>query len=266
MQALEAAETDRTLKTGASSRAPRCPSLLAAALAVLVAVAVAATVACGSQEAGLSPAQGTAASSGPEILSLAPSKSPGGGANELVLSWKPIPGIDRFVLCETVPPYGTECQDHIGVSEATVTLPGTTDDPQASGTWLKYLWLQACTARECSSPPIAAGAIARRIAYGPNGWNFTVLVRRLEAGRVEVALGNASQGPPKTSTLIARAPGGSELARCDALTSGEWCGPFEAALLSNDIAAEQIYGDVGLTVEFPVVPSTTAPGESPPSP
>ena len=195
----------------------------------------------------------------PEVLSLAPLEPPAADASEIALSWKPISGIQRFVLCETVPPYGTDCQDHMDVSEAIVTVPRPTDDAQATGTWLKYLWLQSCRERECSKPPTAAGAIAHRIVYGANAWNFVVVVRRLERYEVEVALANASRGTSETSTLIARTPDGSEIARCENVAPGQWCGPFEGSLLSNDIVAEQIYRDVGATLEFPVMPSTTGP-------
>ena len=236
----------------------------------LAAAAVAAMVACESEEAevGFAPtasaAQGTSeAEPTPEILSLAPSGSAATEMRELVLAWKPMAGIDRFVLCETAPPRGTECEERLGVSEATVTVPGPADDRQTTGTWLKYLWLQSCGEHECSRPPTAAGAIAHRIAYGTNFWNFIVVVRRLERNEVEVALANASQGRYDTSTLIARTPDGLEIARCKNVAPGEWCGPFQGTLMSNEIAAEQIYGDVGVTVEFPLMPSTTAPQPAP---
>lgn len=256
------------LKMSADPRTPRRASPLLMVIAVLVAAAAAGMLGCESEKAG--PADTSAgvseAPAEPEILSLAPAESAGKDAQELVLAWKPVPGVERYVLCETVPPYGTECREHLGVSETTVLVPGPTGEPLATGTWLKYVWLQACGPRHCSSPPTAAGAIAHRVAYGTDAWNFIVVARRLESGRVEVALANASQGATKTSTLLARAPGGSEIARCDAVASGRWCGPFEGALLSNDIAAEQIYLDMGVTVEFPVMPSTTAPQGNPPAP
>jgi hypothetical protein len=224
-------------------------------LAGLAAAALVAMVACGSG----GPKPGSAPSAAvpePEVLSLAPSA---GDVHELVLSWKPIAGIDRFVLCETVPPYGTTCEEQVGVSETTVTVPGPTADPQATGTWLKYLWLQSCGERQCSSPPTPAGAIAHRVVYGTSAWNFIVIVRKLERGQVEVTLSNASQEGPKVSTLIARTSSGSEIGRCDDVASGQWCGPLQAGLLTNEIVAEQIYGHVGATVELPVMPSTTAP-------
>jgi hypothetical protein len=187
---------------------------------------------------------------------LAPSA---GDVHELVLSWKPIEGIDRFVLCETVPPYGTTCEEHLGVSEATVSVPGPTADPHVTGVWLKYLWLQACGERQCSSPATPAGAIARRVVYGTSSWNFIVVVRKLERGQVEVALGNASEGAPKVSTLIARIFRGAEIGRCEDVAPGQWCGPLQTGLLTNEIAAEQIYDHHSATVELPVMPSTTAP-------
>lgn len=246
------------LKIRRSMRAPgRSLALVVIFVALASAVALA-MVACESRGSEPGPAPATAVPE-PEVLALASSGS-AGQIHNLVLSWKPMPGIGRFVLCETVPPQGTECKEYVGASEATVTVAGPTDDPQTSGVWLQYLWLQSCGERECSRPPTAAGAIAHRVAYGTNAWNFIVVVRRLERYEVEVTLANASQGTPKSSTLIARTPGGSEIARCENVASGEWCGPFEGTLLSNDIVAEQIYGDLGVTVEFPVMPSTTAPG------
>jgi len=242
--------------------------------AALAAAAAATMVGCESQEPELGPTTSTAAAPGspeglpePEILSLAPSDSAAADVHELVLSWQPMSGIDRFVLCETVPPHGTDCEEHLGVSEATVTVAGPTDDPQATGAWRKYLWLQSCGERECSRPPTPAGAITHRVAYGTSAWNFIVVVRRLERDQVEVSLANASRGRSETSTLIARTPGGSEIARCEGVASGEWCGPFEGTLLSNEIVAEQIYGGVGVTAKLPVMPSTTAPERTPqPSP
>jgi hypothetical protein len=219
----------------------------------LAAGAVVAMVACGSGGPKPGSAPGAAVPE-PEVLSLAPSA---GDVHELVLSWKPIAGIDRFVLCETVPPYGTTCEEHLGVSEATVTVPGPTADSQVTGTWLKYLWLQSCTERECSRPPTPAGAIAHRVVYGTSAWNFIVIVRKLERGQVEVALSNASE-EPKVSTLIARTSSGSEIGRCEDVAPGQWCGPLQAGLLTNEIVAEQVYGYAGATVELPVMPSTTA--------
>jgi hypothetical protein len=254
------------LKIRGVTRARVCVPVRLVILAALVAAANAASVACDSGKPEPGPATTTVVPA-PEVISLAPSSSAAAEVHELVLSWKPIADIDRFVLCETVPPYGTTCEDKVGVSEAAVTAAGPIDDPQASGVWLQYLWLQSCGERECSRPPTAAGTIAHRVAYGANAWNFIVVVRRLERYEVEVALANASQGTPKSSTLIARTPGGSEIARCENVATGEWCGPFEGTLLSNDIVAEQIYGDLGVTVEFPVMPSTTAPElNQPPSP
>lgn len=242
---------------------PRHHSL---AVLVVVLVMAAATVACDSEKPKSGSAPSTAAPAGtpetahePEIVSLAPSDSPGPDVDRLVLSWKPMADIDRFVLCETVPPHGTECEDLLDLSESTVTVPGPTKDGPSSGTWLKYLWLQSCGERECSRPPTAAGAIAHRVAYGSDAWNFVVIVRKLERDQIEVTLGNASQERADTSTLIARTPGGSEIAHCEDLAPGEWCGPFEGTLLSNELVAEQIYRDVGVTVKFPIMPSTTAP-------
>ena len=222
---------------------------------VLASAAVTTTVACGSVGSKPGSAPDSAVPE-PEVLSLAPST---GDVHELVLSWKPMTGIERFVLCETVPPNGTTCEEHRGVSQVTVAVPGPTDDPNANGTWLKYLWLQSCTERECSRPSTPAGAIAHRVAYGTNRWNFVVAVRRLEGSQVEVALANASQGTSRTSTLIARLPNGSEVARGEDVAPGEWYGPVQSALLSNEIVGEQVYGDAGVTVEFPVMPSSTAP-------
>lgn len=256
-------------KVRGAASARRLPLALLIVFAA-VAAAAATMVGCKSEEPENGLTLTTAAAPGipealpaPEILSLAPSDSPAADVHELVLSWKPIPGIDRFALCQTVPPRGTDCEAHLGVSEVTVTVPGPTSDSQATGTWLKYLWLQSCGESECSRPPTAAGAIAHRVGYGTNFWNFIVVVRRLERDQVEVALANASQGRSDTSTLIARTPGGLEIARCKNVAPGEWCGPFEGTLLSNEIAAEQIYGDVGVTVEFPLMPSTTAPERTP---
>jgi len=254
------------LKIRRSMRAPGRSLVLLVIFVALASAVALAMVACESRESEPGPATTTVVPA-PEVISLAPPSSAAAEVHELVLSWKPMSGIDRFVLCETVPPQGTECEEHLGVSEAALTVAGPTADPQTSGVWLQYLWLQSCGERECSKPPTAAGAIAHRVAYGTNAWNFVVVVRRLERYEVEVALANASQGTPKVSTLIARAPGGSEIARCENVASGEWCGPFEGTLLSNDIVAEQIYGDLGVTVEFPVVPSTTAPElNQPPTP
>jgi hypothetical protein len=227
--------------------------------AALASVTVGATAACGGGGPEVGPAA-TPVAPAPEILSLAPST---GDVHELVLSWKPIAGIDRFILCETVPPYGTTCEERLGVSETTITIPGPTADPQATGVWLKYLWLQSCGERECSRPPTPAGAIAHRVAYGTSEWNLIAIARRLEGGQVEVALSNASQGGPKVFTLIARTPGGSEIGRCENVASGEWCGPFEGTLLSNEIVADEVYGDVGVSVEFALMPATTAPQPSP---
>jgi hypothetical protein len=232
--------------------------------ATLATVAAAAMVGCESEEPEIGPATITAAAGTPEappepeVLSLAPSESATADVHELVLSWQPISGIDRFVICETVPPQGTDCEEHVGVSQATVTVAGPTDDPEATGVWLKYLWLQSCGERECSRPPTPAGAIAHRVAYGTSAWNFIVVVRRLERDQVEVAMANASRGRSDTSTLVARTPGGSEIGRCEDVASGEWCGPFEATLLSNEIVAEQIYGEANVTVQFAVMPSSTA--------
>jgi hypothetical protein len=225
----------------------------------LASATVGATIACGGGEPGAGPVP-TAVIPAPEILSLAPST---GNVHELVLSWKPIEGIDRFVLCETTPPSGTTCEERLGVSEATVTVPGPTADPQATGTWLKYLWLQSCGESQCSSPPTPAGAIAHRVVYGTPAWNFIVIARKLERGQVEVALSNASEGGPKVSTLIARTSSGSEIGRCEDVLQGRWCGPLQAGLLTNEIVAEQLYsvpihGYVAATVELPVMPSTTA--------
>lgn len=242
--------------------------------AAVTVVAAAMVVGCESEEPEISPTPTTAGTPStpealpePEILSLMPSDSTAADVHELVLSWQPISGIERFVLCETIPPHGTDCEERLDVSEATITVAGPSDDPEATGTWLKYLWLQACGERECSKPPVPAGAIAHRVAYGTSAWNFIVVVRRLERDQVEVTLGNASEGRTETSTLIARTPGGSEIARCEEVASGEWCGPFEGTLLSNEIVAEQVYEEVGVTVEFPLMPSTTAPERTPqPSP
>jgi len=247
-----------------------CPLALVIIFAALAAAAAAAMVGCASEEPEIGPTPTTADAAGtpeappePQVLSLAPSDSAVADVHELVLSWQPMSGIDRFVLCETVPPHGTDCEEHLGVSEATVTVAGPTDDPQATGVWRKYLWLQSCGERECSRPPTPAGAIAHRVAYGTSAWNFIVVVRRLERDQVEVALANASQRRSETSTLIARTPGGSEIARCEDVASGEWCGPFEGTLLSNEIVAEQVYGEVGVTAKLPVMPSTTAPERTP---
>lgn len=248
------------------SRSPRHSFRLLVVVAAFIVAAAASVTSCGSEETDVGPDGTSTGPAEPEIVSLAPEESAGAHTEKLILAWKPAPGIDRYVLCETVPPSGTECKEHLGASEATVLAPGPVDDPLASGTWLKYVWLQACGARECSRPPTAAGAIARRVAYGADAWNFIVVVRRLDSGRVEVALANATQGPTKTSTLIARAPAGSDIVRCDAVASGEWCGPFEGALLSNDIAVEQIYSNIGVTVEFPVMPSSTASEVNPAAP
>jgi hypothetical protein len=254
------------LKTHGATCARERPLALLIIFAGLAAAAVAAMVACESEEPEMGPASTTTVAPStpkavpePEVLSLAPSDSAAAEMDELVLSWKPISGIDRFVLCETVPPRGTECEEQLGASEAIVSVAGPTDDPHATGTWLKYLWLQSCGESECSRPPTQAGAIAHRVVYGVDAWNFIVVVRRLERDQVEVTLANASQGRSDTSTLIARTPGGFEIARCKKVAPGEWCGPFEGTLLSNEIVAEQIYGDVGVTVEFPLMPSTTAP-------
>jgi hypothetical protein len=227
--------------------------------AALASATVGAMVACGGGEPEVGPAP-TPVAPAPEILSLAPST---GDVNELVLSWKPIAGIDRFVLCETVPPYGTTCEERLGVSETTITIPGPTTDPQATGVWLKYVWLQSCGERECSRPPTPAGAIAHRVVYGTSEWNVIAIARRLEGGQVEVVLSNASQDGPKVSTLVARTSGGSEIGRCENVASGEWCGPFEGTLLSNEMVAEQVYGDVSVSVEFGVMPTTTAPEPTP---
>jgi hypothetical protein len=233
--------------------------------AALAAATAASTVACEPKEPETSPAPMTEGPPPPHVLSLVPSNAGAADPRRLVLSWEPMSGIDRFVLCQTVPPHGTECEELRGVSEAAVTIPGPTNDPQATGTWLKYLWLQSCGESECSRPPTAAGAIAHRVVYGTNAWNFVVVIRRLERSQVEVVLANASQEQPATSTLILRTPAGSEIARCEDVASGEWCGLLQGALLSNEVVAEQIYGDVGATVEFPVMPSTTA-QESTPQP
>jgi hypothetical protein len=178
--------------------------------------------------------------------------------HELVLSWKPIPGIDRFVLCQTVPPQGTECEQHVGVSRATVTVPGPTDDPNATGTWLKYLWLQSCGEQECSKPATPAGTIVHRVVYGTKAWNLIVVIRRLTGSQVEVAAANATQGGSEASTLILSTPGGSEVARCESVARGEWCGPLQSVLILNEVVAEQIYRGIGTSVVFPVMPSTTA--------
>ena len=235
------------------------PSALLIGLVALLSGIAAAATACGpggpDSNGGPPP---------PEVLSLEPSGSPAAGLHELVLSWKPVPGIDRFALCQTVPPLGTECEQHVGVTQATVTMPGPTDDPQVTGTWLKYLWLQSCGDRECSRPPTPAGTIARRVVYGTKGWNLVVVMRRLAGSQVEVALANASQGGPEASTLILRTPGGSEVARCENVAPGEWCGPLQSVLLLNEVIAEQVYRGVGATVQFAVVPSSTAPEYTPP--
>ena len=84
----------------------------------------------------------------------------------------------------------------MGVSEATVTVPGPTDDPQANGTWLKYLWLQSCGERECSRPPTAAGAIAHRVVYGTNG--LELHRGRAKAGEVR-GRGSPGQREPGNS-------------------------------------------------------------------
>jgi len=246
-------------KTHSATCARRCPSALFVVFAALAAAAAGAMVACGGGEPEVGPAP-TAVTPGPEILSLAPST---GDVHKLVLSWKPMAGTERFVLCETVPPQGTECKDLLQVSQAAVAVPGPTDDPEAMGAWFKYLWLQSCTERECSRPPTPAGAIAHEVVYGTHAWNLIVVVRRLEGSRVEVALANATRGSSEACTLIARAPGGSEIARCEDVAPGEWCGPFEGALLSNEIVAEQVYRDLGVTLKFPIMPSTTAPELSP---
>lgn len=242
-----------------------CLSALLIVFAALAAAAAAAMVGCESEEAEIGATSATAAAPGtlealpePQVLSLAPSDSAAADVHELVLSWQPISGIDRFVLCETVPPHGTDCEEHLGVTEATITVAGPTDDPEATGAWRKYLWLQSCGERECSRPPTPAGAITHRVGYGTGTWNFIVVVRRLERDQVEVTLANASRGRSDTSTLIARTPGGSEIARCEGVASGEWCGPFEGTLLSNEIVAEQLYGEVGVTARLPVMPRTTA--------
>jgi hypothetical protein len=250
----EVSETCGMLKIHSATYAWR-RLLILLIFAGLAATAVLGMVACGS--GGPKPGSATgAAVQEPEVLSLAPSA---GDVHELVLSWKPIAGIDRFVLCETVPPYGTTCEEHRGVSEATVTVPGPTADPQATGTWLKYLWLQACGEGQCSSPPTPAGAIAHRVFQGTSAWNFIVIVRKLERGQVEVALGNASPEGPKMSALIARTSSGSEIGRCADVAPGQWCGPLQAGLLTNEIIAEETYGQVTVTVDLPVMPSTTAP-------
>ena len=141
-------------------RAPVCGSAFPILFIALAAASAAMIVGCESQEPEAGPTPTTSAAPAtpeappdPQVLSLAPSDSAATGVRELILSWKPIPGIDRFVLCETVPPHGTECKEHVGVSEATLTVPGPSSDRQATGTWVKYLWLQACTERECSKPP-----------------------------------------------------------------------------------------------------------------
>jgi hypothetical protein len=238
-----------------------------AILVMALAVAAAAMVGCASEGPEIGATPTTAAAPGalpePKVLSLAPSEAAAADVHELVLSWQPISGIDRFVLCETVPPHGTDCEEHVGVSQATVTVAGPTDDPEAAGVWLKYLWLQSCGERECSRPPTPAGAIAHRVAHGTSAWNFIVVVQRLERDQVEVTLANASQEKSDTSTLIARTPGGSEIARCKDVASGEWCGPFEGTLLSNEIVAEQVYREGSVTVRLPVMPSTTAPERTP---
>jgi hypothetical protein len=227
--------------------------------AALSSATVGAMVACGGGEPEAGPAA-TPVAPAPEILSLAPST---GDAHEVVLSWKPIAGIDRFVLCETVPPSGTTCEERLGVSDTTITVPGPTTDPKATGVWLKYLWLQSCGERECSRPPTPAGAIAHRVAYGTSEWNLIAIARRLEGGQVEVALSNASEGGRKVFTLVARTPGGSEIGRCENVASGEWCGPFEATLLSNEIVADEVYGKASVSVQFGLMPTTTAPEPTP---
>jgi hypothetical protein len=201
----------------------------------------------------------------PEVLSLEPSAPSVAGENELVLSWKSVPGIDRFVLCQTVPPRGTQCEQHEGATQAVVTVPGPTDDPKATGTWLKYLWLQACGERECSRPPTTAGTIVHRVVYGTEAWNFIVIVRRLTGSQVEVALANAARDGSQASTLILSTLSGSEVARCENIAPGEWCGPLQSTLLLNEVVAEQIFGGIGASVGFAVTPSTTAPEYTPSS-
>ncbi len=243
------------------SRAP----ILLVALMALVTGASAMAVGCDSEQTENNLAQTAAsaspdASDRPQVLSLAPLDSPTADMHDLVLSWEPIPDIDRFAICETTPPQGTDCEDHVGVSEASVTVPGPAADPLATGTWLKYLWLQSCDERECSRPPTPAGAIAHRAAFGTNAWNLIVVVRRLEGDQIELFMANASRKETTVpSTLIARTPAGLELGRCEDVAPGDWCGPLTSALLSNDFVAEQVYDGVGLTVEFPVMPSSTGP-------
>ena len=238
----------------------RSPVVITIAVA-LVALATAASLACERRESETGTAPTTAVPE-PEVLALAPSGSPA-EVQELLLSWKPISGIDRFVICETTPPLGTRCADQRDVSQATVAVPGPIDDLQATGTWIKYLWLQACGERECSRPPTMAGAIARRVAYGTNAWNFVVVARTLERGQIQVALANASRGDQKTSTLAVRTRDGIEIGRCDDVASGQWCGPFDAFVLSNELEAQQVYAGVGVTLELPIVPVTTAPEGTP---
>ena len=248
------------LKVRSTTDAWGRPAALVVIIATLAAVAAVPMIACGPRaEAPGSPETPPQ----PEVLSLTPSGFPMPGVHELILAWKPMSEIDRFVLCETIPPHGTDCEEHRGASEATVTAAGPTDDPQAAGLWLKYLWLQSCWERECSRPPTAAGAIAHQVGDGTAASNFIAAVRRLESYQVEVTLVNASQEASMTSTLIARSPTGPEIARCESVAPGEWCGPFRGALLSNDIVAEQIYGDVVVTTSFAVLPSTTAPEPNP---
>lgn len=237
-------------------------------LPVAVAVAVlAGSAGCTSQQPEIVPTKITKATPEslkappePEVLSLAPSNDARTGS-DIILSWRPIPGIVRFAVCETIPPHGTECEDYLGVSSVPVDVPGPIDDPVATGTWLKYLWVQACGERRCSKP-VPAGAIVHRVVYGTDAWNFIMVARRLENAQVEVTLGNASEGTTQSSTLAARTPTGSEIARCVDLSPGEWCGPLHGALESNEIVGEQSYEGIGVTVQFPMMPVTTAPQSS----
>lgn len=240
---------------------PRAPALLLIS-AALVSAAVATTIACSSEQAHVNSPQTNEAPPEPEVLSLTFSESASGDVHELALSWKPVPGIDRFVLCQTVPQHGTDCEQHAGVSQATVLVPGPIDDPQTSGTWLKHLWLQSCGEWRCSRPPTPAGTIAHRVVYGSKAWNSVAIIRRLTGSQVEVTLANASPGP-EASTLILRTPGGSVVARCDNVAPGQWCGPIQGVLLVNEVITEQIYKGVAVTMQFPVLPSTTAPEYAP---
>ena len=88
-------------KVRGAASARRLPLALLIIFAGLAAAAAATMVGCKSEEPENGLTLTTAAAPGtpealpaPGILSLAPSDSPAADVHELVLSWKPIPGID----------------------------------------------------------------------------------------------------------------------------------------------------------------------------